>query len=168
MLLGDGYWKELQSAATKEFTCGYCNRLVASDKGYNFGARIDGGGNQVAGLYICPNCKSPNLLTASGRQYPGAPFGNAVAKVPPDLNALYEEARRCTSQNCYTAAVLLCRKMLMNIAVQEGAKEGKRFVEYVSYLSDSGYIPPNGRNLSSCLRRLRFAFTEQPPLSPAG
>jgi len=32
------------------------------------------------------------------------------------LNSLYEEARRCTSQNCFTAAVLLCRKMLMNIA----------------------------------------------------
>jgi hypothetical protein len=35
--------------------------------------------------------------------------------------------------------------MLMNIAVQQGAKEGKRFVEYVNYLSDSGYIPPNGK-----------------------
>jgi hypothetical protein len=40
------------------------------------------------------------------------------------LNQLYEEARRCTGQGCFTAAVLLCRKMLMNIAVEQGAAEG--------------------------------------------
>ncbi len=45
----------------------------------------------------------------------------------------------------YTGAVLLCRKLLMNIGVKQGAEEGKPFIHYVNYLADQGYIPPNGR-----------------------
>jgi hypothetical protein len=48
-------------------------------------------------------------------------------------------------ESCYTAAVLICRKMLMNIAVQEKAKPGLRFIEYVEYLANNGYVPPNGK-----------------------
>jgi hypothetical protein len=32
----------------------------------------------------------------------------------------------------------------MNISVSEGAKEGLSFVDYVNYLKDNNYIPPNG------------------------
>jgi hypothetical protein len=42
--------------------------------------------------------------------------------------------------NAYTAAVMCCRKLLMNVAVAEGADEGKRFAEYVDYLADEGYL----------------------------
>ena len=35
--------------------------------------------------------------------------------------------------------------MLMNIAVEQGAKEGLKFIEYVEYLASNGFIPPNGR-----------------------
>ena len=34
----------------------------------------------------------------------------------------------------------------MNIAVAQGAKAGLSFVEYVDYLSNQGYVPPNGRS----------------------
>ena len=40
---------------------------------------------------------------------------------------------------------MLSRKMLMNIAVGEGAQEGLSFVGYVEYLADKGFIPPNGK-----------------------
>jgi hypothetical protein len=36
--------------------------------------------------------------------------------------------------------------MLMNIAVHEGAPEGQKFVEYVTYLADKGFVPPNGKH----------------------
>ena len=32
----------------------------------------------------------------------------------------------------------------MNVAVWEGAEEGKKFVEYVKFLADKGYVPPHG------------------------
>ena len=41
----------------------------------------------------------------------------------------------------------------MNIAVSQGAKEGLRFIEYVNYLSEKGFIPPNGRHWVDHIRK---------------
>ncbi len=41
----------------------------------------------------------------------------------------------------------------MNIAVEQGAKEGLRFIEYVNYLSDEGYTPPNGKHWVDHIRK---------------
>jgi hypothetical protein len=87
------------------------------------------------------------------QQYPSPALGNAVQHVPDALDRLYEEARRCTSQSCYTAAVLLCRKILMNIAVEQGGEEGLTFMGYVNYLSDKGYVPPNGKHWVDHIRK---------------
>ena len=59
---------------------------------------------------------------------------------------LYNEARNCTGAGAYTSAVLSCRKLLMHIAVSKGAETGKKFIEYVQYLSDQNYIPPDAKS----------------------
>jgi len=41
----------------------------------------------------------------------------------------------------------------MNIAVELGAQEGLPFIEYVKYLSDNGYVPPNGKHWVDHVRR---------------
>lgn len=41
----------------------------------------------------------------------------------------------------------------MNIAVSQGADEGLRFVEYVEYLANSGFVPPNGRGWVDHIRK---------------
>jgi hypothetical protein len=46
--------------------------------------------------------------------------------------------------NAFTPAVLACRKILMHVAVEKGAKKGESFVSYVNYLDSAGYIPPDG------------------------
>ncbi len=33
----------------------------------------------------------------------------------------------------------------MNIAVARGASEGKKFIEYVEFLSEKGFVPPDGK-----------------------
>jgi hypothetical protein len=43
--------------------------------------------------------------------------------------------------------------MLMNIAVQQGAGQGLRFIEYVEYLANAGYIPPNGKGWVDHIRK---------------
>ena len=48
---------------------------------------------------------------------------------------------------------MLCRKMLMNIAVTEGADEGLKFIEYIDYLSNLGFIPPKGRHWVDHIRK---------------
>ncbi len=41
----------------------------------------------------------------------------------------------------------------MNVAVKQGALEGKPFIEYVEYLSDKGYVPPNGKHWVDHIRK---------------
>jgi len=53
-----------------------------------------------------------------------------------DVASLHAEARSCVTVNAFTSAVLTCRKLLMHLAVEKGAPEGKSFLEYVEYLSD--------------------------------
>jgi hypothetical protein len=43
--------------------------------------------------------------------------------------------------------------MLMNIAVQQGAQEGLKFIEYVEFLALNGFIPPNGRGWVDHIRK---------------
>lgn len=134
-------WNSLQQLSNKTFVCGFCNHNVSSDTGYG----LTDGRFLNDGLYICPNCDGPNFIPPEGKRYPSPAFGNSVAHVPEMLNALYEEARRCSSQGCFTGSVLLCRKMLMNIAVQQGATEGLSFIRYVNHLSDKGFVPQNAK-----------------------
>lgn len=146
-------WKSQQDLPNESFVCGFCNTRVSSNRGYLLATHRDASGTKIGGLYICPNCGGPVFFMPNGSRFPTPALGNTVQHVPTDLYALYEEARRCTSQNCFTAAVLLCRKMLMNIAVQQGADEGLKFIEYVTFISDKGFVPPNGKHWVDHIRK---------------
>ena len=143
-----GKWQNPQTIGSKKYTCFFCDSLVASDKGYGHTS----GKNYI---YICPHCDNATYFNMDplGRliQNPAPLFGNPVDSVPPEVADLYKEARVCTGANAFTAAVLVCRKILMHIAVQKGDKKGKGFLEYVDYLSAKGYVPPNGNNGSITL-----------------
>lgn len=41
----------------------------------------------------------------------------------------------------------------MNIAVAQGASEGKKFIDYVNYLAENGYVPPNGKGWVDHIRK---------------
>jgi hypothetical protein len=55
--------------------------------------------------------------------------------------------------NSFTSAVLTCRKLLMHIAVAKGAAPGKSFMEYVEYLDQKNYIPPDGKGWVDYIRK---------------
>ncbi len=148
--VGDNTWAGLQGIPNRNFTCGFCGAFVSSVSGINLIQPPQG--YHFGGVYICTNCKGPNFFGPQG-QYPSPALGKSVEHVPDDLNALYEEARRSTGQSCYIGAVLLCRKILMHIAVEVGAQEGLSFIEYVKYLSDQGYVPPNGKKWVDHIRK---------------
>lgn len=131
-------WQNLSNVGALEFNCGHCGYLVASSVGY-FENNYD-----FARLRICPNCSLPSLFIP-GSQIPGVAPGSTVAGVPDLVDKLYEEARRCVAADAPTASVLACRKLLMNIAVSQGAEAGKSFAFYVDYLASHGYVPPNGK-----------------------
>ena len=134
-------WLKITAIQSKKFVCGFCGNHVASDAGISTTDTIKG---FRAFIYICPYCNYPSFIHGE-TQVPGVAPGNEVDHLPNDIATLYKEARDCVSVNAYTSAVLACRKLLMNIAVAQGAKEGESFLTYVDYLAKAGYVPPNGR-----------------------
>lgn len=139
-------WQQISQLTPKKFSCGYCNYSVANDRGYF--------NNQGSSrIYICPSCDKPTYFDDWDRQTPGVAFGNPVIHLPQSVEELYREARDCCSISAYTSAVLACRKILMNIAVEQGAAEGLSFISYVDHLATNGYIPPNGRGWVDHVRK---------------
>ncbi len=132
-------WINDGDITSKAFICGFCSHNIASAKGY----RCDGFNYMI---YICPHCERPTFFDfAINKQVPDLAPGRKVDSLPTTIEVLYNEARNCISVSAYTSSVLASRKLLMNIAVEQGAEEGKSFFHYVEYLADNGYVPPNGR-----------------------
>jgi len=129
-------WQGLSSLSPRQYVCAYCGNLVATKEGYFLNA------TQINRfIYICPKCEDPTYFRQN-EQLPSPVLGNPVHNLPDDVGKLYDEARKCTASGGSTAAVLLCRKLLMHLAVEKGDKPGKNFAEYVEYLGKSGYVPP--------------------------
>jgi hypothetical protein len=128
---------------TLSYTCGFCDNRVAAGAGYHATkVGVPSGADYGGQISICPHCNEPTYLSADGRQVPGPAFGGTVAHISSeDVSALYDEARNCMKVNAFTAAVMCCRKLLMHIAVSEGAEENKSFAYYVRYLAEEGHIP---------------------------
>ena len=139
-------WINAGGIGSKQFQCGHCGNLIATHVGYNNDSR-------KGTIYICLHCDRPTYFNEQGSPLPGVPFGAMVEHLPADVETLYAEARRCSSMAAYTAAVLLSRKLLMNIAVSLGAEPGKPFIVYVEYLAANGYVPPNGKGWVDHIRK---------------
>jgi hypothetical protein len=141
-----GNWQGAGAIREWQYTCPYCGSLTASNQGCHFAP--DGVGINVSNptyvIRICSYCRQPTYFRPDA-QFPGQAFGEPVQNLPPDVAKMYEEARNCTSANACTAAVLVCRKILMHIAVAEGAPTNKSFKEYVDYLESHNYLPPRGK-----------------------
>jgi hypothetical protein len=134
-------WINVLNIPTQSYKCGHCGETIASEKGYYTDQ------NPKSYIYFCHNCDKPTYFGPYGAQIPGALYGREVFDVnDSSVSDLYDEARKCTGAGSYTSAVLSCRKLLMHIAVSKGAETGKKFIEYVQYLSDQNYIPPDAKS----------------------
>lgn len=149
-------WNNQTQMNPANFRCGFCSREVASIVGFS-------ANHSVSRAYICPNCNGLNVFPEgpNGRQVPGPLVGVTVQALPADVAGAYDEARRCCAAGAYTGSVLLCRKLLMNIAVTHGADEGKSFAEYIQYLADQNFIPPNGKDWVDHIRKRGNDATHQ-------
>lgn len=138
-------WQHPNDIPSTGYTCGYCNRPLASAKGWSATWRHND--KYRAYICICHHCTGPTFIDKDGLQYPGVVYGNSVNDIPEQSVAdLYEEARKATGAGAYTAAVLCCRKLLMHIAVAKGAAAGQTFVSYVDYLAANHYISPDAKD----------------------
>jgi hypothetical protein len=148
-------WEGLKKIGPHAFTCGYCGKEVGSREGYHQRGQDYNppGGSPV--ILICPSCNRPSYFESRrySSQTPAPLLGHDVDALPDNIAAIYQEARQCTQAEAYTACVLACRKLLMHIGVDRGAGDNLRFIQYVEYLAQNGYVPPNGRGWVDHIRQ---------------
>lgn len=89
----------------------------------------------------CQAC-GKGIVDNDGQLEPAPKLGEDVDGLPADVNTAYEEARKTSGSGAYTSCELICRKILMHIAADKGADEGKAFIAYLDFLKTTGYITP--------------------------
>lgn len=139
-------WINTISLTSKSYKCGFCGNDIASDKGY---CTEDGFGI----ICICHKCNKPTFFDSYGNKTPRTLYGKEFkVNIPNDIKRLYDEARKCYSVGAYSAVSMCCRKLLMHIAVECGADENLKFIEYVNYLDKENYIPKNSKKWVDIIR----------------
>ncbi len=129
--------------AWRQYTCGHCGNQVS---GVVIAAAVETTTGQTHARWLqCPTCLKPSAEWES-RIFPGASFGPVLEGLPNDVEETYEEARRCFTSNAFTAVELVCRKILMHVACDKGAKEGQTFASYLDNLETQGYVTPAMRD----------------------
>ena len=140
-------WQDAITVEDRSYLCGYCGKDTAPSKSYR-------AKSHKGIILICSKCSKPTFIDSYGKQTPKARLGAEIQGISNSgVAALYDEARECTAVGAYTAAVMVCRKILMNLAVDQKADEGKVFTYYVDYLADNGYVPPQGRKWVDAIRK---------------
>lgn len=119
--------------AWHHYTCGHCGAVT-------LGHIVAYADNRK--WLVCMNCGEGTYLDLSGNYYPGQRFGPKIEGLPDKISAAYEEAVQSYSVSAFTGVELICRKILMHIAVEKGAEVGKSFVDYINSLEKIGYITP--------------------------
>lgn len=167
MITPNGHWDDAKSINGQKYTCGYCGTETTSRGGYTYREKnVSYGGFFVNGMYIliCTNCNQPTYIYEKyGIQVPVPNIKETIENLPEALDRLYNETRKAFSSGLYNATVLLCRKMLMNLAVQEGAEENKNFAFYVDYMQSNGYITPKMKPWVDEIRKIGNTATHEIP-----
>ncbi|MGG0715080.1 DUF4145 domain-containing protein [Bacillus subtilis] len=157
-----GRWYSIDRMDSKKYHCSHCDALVGPDIGYYCERQL----GILGRIYICPNCNRPTYFeTCEGgiAQIPSPRYGKKIEYLPEEIEKVYTEIRDCMSHQLYTAGVLLARKLLMNIAVDSGAKEGESFVTYVNFLESEGIIPKDGKDWVDAIRQAGNIATHKIP-----
>ena len=131
---GEEHWQNVTSIGASSYDCGYCSATTAS----GLGIRTEGNN---AFVRICPNCNGPTFFAVDGSQWPGPRAGRAVSGLSEEVRDVYEEARTSAANAAFTGAVMLCRKILMYVAVDKGAKKDLTFQQYVEWLIEERHAP---------------------------
>lgn len=130
------------------YLCGHCGMKVT-------GATISAW-RKPDGVLIkwvmCTNCDLGSVLH-DDNPIPSHPFGPEIEGLPLEVSEAYEEARKDMSVQAYTSSELICRKILMHVAVDKGAAEGQTFTSYIDYIEAQGYITPPMKSWVDLIRK---------------
>jgi hypothetical protein len=134
------------------YDCGYCKTKISA---HYILVGIDGYA-QSHYIYLCTSCSKPTYYSpADKNQIPAPGIQTMVRNIAdPLVKALFEEAANCFKFNAFSSISMLCRKILMHVAVEKGAKENDTFKYYVDFLASNGWVPPNGREWLDKIKKM--------------
>jgi len=117
----------------------------------------------------CTNCTEGTVQSRDGATYPPPIPGGGVTALPAEIERVYGESRACFAVGAFTACELMCRKILMHLAVDvAGAQPGDTFTAYVDALEDQGYITTGLKPVVDTIRGRGNAATHELPASTEG
>jgi Domain of unknown function (DUF4145) len=141
------------SIPTLPIDCGHCGRKVGAEIVAAEGVAAGTLQNptwkpaQAQTLWLrCPACGEGSVRTAARagintKVLPGKLPLEDVPNLPGDVEGAWGEARKAYSVGAYTASEIMCRKILMHLAVDKaGSAPGQTFVQYINDLQAKNYI----------------------------
>jgi hypothetical protein len=144
----------------------------SEDRAYAMGDCPDCGAHQFVVIAVtssqshawvrCMNCKLAMAVNSGVSSPPQKPL-RVPTGLPSDEGEVWGEIRECLGVGAYTAAVMLCRKLLMHIAVAHGlpAKDNKdrapNFAQCVDHLLAEGVVT---KRMEPWIERIREVGNE--------
>lgn len=131
-------------AWTNAYTCPHCGGRQL----FRLGMQVDRNyklGRDMTQWFRCPGCLRGSVFE-NGAVHPSTQPLREPSFLPPDVALTWNEARVCLGAGAYAAAVLMCRKLLLHLAVEHGLPaKNKRdraptFVECVDRLEHEGVV----------------------------
>lgn len=131
-----GVWQKSDETRGGNYRCGHCGADVGPSRYYFTNE------NPQGFVFVCPACNRPTYICDGlSEQTPGPLAGRSIAGISnPEVEKLYLEARKALANGAPSASVMVCRKLLMHVAVEQGAEPDKGFRYYAKYLSDEGVV----------------------------
>lgn len=148
----EGGWNNITEWNAKSFICWNCGKEIASEKAY--ATYKTGRGSYHSFIYICHNCNAPLIIDDEKKQVLLPLPGKEINKLPENIEVVYSEIRKCLQSGCFNGAIMLMRKLVMHLAVEEGCEENKSFLEYVDFLCDKGIVPLKSKSKADSVRTL--------------
>lgn len=168
------HYSTADNSAWHTFVCGFCG-TDTSGAVIAFTSNVETQATYVEMPHSkwirCTSCGRGSVLNrehGTERIDPPRAAVESVEYLPDDLNQAYGEACACFSTRAYTACTLMCRKILMHVAVDKGDAEGKNFKEYLDYLENQGYVTPPLRDWVDQIRQNGNLATHELPPANSG
>ena len=104
-------------------------------------------------LIICSICNMKSVF-CNGFPYTFVDLKEGADELQNDITSAYNEAVKCLSDDSYTATTMMCRKILMLVAMDLNADKNKKFEYYIDYLEENGYITQSIKNRMNYIRNI--------------
>ena len=103
-------------------------------------------------LVTCSKCGMKSTL-CNGELFTAEDLKDSLEDLEGEIIAEYTDAAKCLSNNLYTPTAMVCRKILMLVAIDRYAPTDKSYEEYVNYLEEKRYITDQMKSWINLIRK---------------